>query len=257
MRSLVRETLIAYGRLLVRCWPALLVVLCPVACLNAALAFGGVSDRTAWKVDNLLGSVFGILAVATALRFLGAEREGVRKSCWKLLIEAALCWGRLFKTNLIVGLIGLLLLVCLVVPGVIWFVFYAFTSCCVVIEGLKAHDAMSESKRLVKGAWWQTFGVFVSLFLIYLFFSYAVLFCVELGVSALESACGDEEFLPNWFCWVYAVKEFACGLAGDVLYLFVVTGGALFYFRRKAELSCGADDSSIACGAQIVGELMR
>lgn len=237
MKSLIRETRAAYGRMLAKCWPALLVVFVPIEFLSAAFSFGGADDLTVLKVDHLLYDVFGILAYAMVLRFLVAEHEGMRKSCWELLNEALHCWGRLFKAGLIVGLLGILLLCCLVVPGVIWFVFYAFTTCCVVIGGMKAQDAMAESKRLVKGAWWRTFGVFGGLFLIVAMISFAALFGLELGVSGLESVCGDEEFLPDWFLWVYAAKDFVGGLLTDFFGLFVGAGAGLFYFRRKKEVA--------------------
>lgn len=57
---------------------------------------------------------------------------------------------------LVLFLLGLFIL--LIIPGVIFFVYWIFSMYAVVIENKKGMDALNYSKKLVKGKWWKTFG---------------------------------------------------------------------------------------------------
>jgi len=189
----------------------------------------------AWRVQSLTQGVFGILAIAVSVRFVAAERAQEKKTCWQLLDEALACWGRFFKTNLLGGLIVIGLLFCLVVPGIVWAGFYAFTTYCVVIDGMRPTAALVESKRLVRGAWWEVVGTFVLLGL------GAVVLMMPMGIGfdlASESVgnmmADAEEVLTRIFVLTKAIAILNA-VVGDVLMLFVSVGGALYYVKRKKE----------------------
>ena len=49
-------------------------------------------------------------------------------------------------------------MILLVIPGIIFAVWYSFTTMVVVLEGLRGSDAMRKSKSYVQGRWWGVFG---------------------------------------------------------------------------------------------------
>lgn len=66
-------------------------------------------------------------------------------------------YGKIFTTGLLAGLIIIGLSILLIVPGVIWSVYYAFLIQAVTIKGLFSKSALNYSKSLVKGRWWKIF----------------------------------------------------------------------------------------------------
>ncbi|MEI7511064.1 MAG: hypothetical protein WCJ84_02820 [Candidatus Peregrinibacteria bacterium] len=72
--------------------------------------------------------------------------------------------SRIFPTllTLIIGGILLFLLFCLfLIPGLIFSIFWAFMFPAVAIRGKSGMDALSYSKSLVSGRWWNTFLYFL------------------------------------------------------------------------------------------------
>lgn len=59
------------------------------------------------------------------------------------------------------GLLAVLGLVLLIVPGVYLYVAFAVAVPVLLTEGVKGRKALGRSRRLVKGRWWGTFGVVV------------------------------------------------------------------------------------------------
>lgn len=68
-------------------------------------------------------------------------------------------WGAVVGTQIVAGLIvgGLSLL--LIIPGIIWSVYYAFGTYVAALRGLSGKEALDYSKSLVKGHWWRTAGI--------------------------------------------------------------------------------------------------
>lgn len=71
--------------------------------------------------------------------------------------------------------VSLLVIICLIplyilliIPGIIFTVFWAFSCYIMVNEKTKAWESMKKSKALVKGRWWGVFG-FILLFFIFFF----------------------------------------------------------------------------------------
>jgi hypothetical protein len=59
------------------------------------------------------------------------------------------------------GLLAVLGLVLLIIPGIYLYVAFAVAVPALLTEGLKGRKALGRSRRLVKGRWWGTFGVVV------------------------------------------------------------------------------------------------
>jgi len=93
-------------------------------------------------------------------------------------------FGAMIHTGIIAGLIILLGLVLLIVPGVFFAIRYCLIIQTVVIEGHKGRAALSRSKELIRGAWWKAF------FLVLLYTVAAWL------ISYLTNSWGDILFAP-------------------------------------------------------------
>jgi hypothetical protein len=65
---------------------------------------------------------------------------------------------KIFWTNLLMSILLFLLFLCLVVPGIIFSIFWIFTILIIVFQKKSGMAAMVHSKALVKGRWWKTFG---------------------------------------------------------------------------------------------------
>lgn len=77
---------------------------------------------------------------------------------WQTALRAALSrLGALTWTGILAGLILIGLTLLLIVPGIIWSLYYAFFVFVVVLRGLSGKKALDYSKNIVKGQWWRVF----------------------------------------------------------------------------------------------------
>ncbi len=74
----------------------------------------------------------------------------------------------------------------LVIPGIIFSVFWAFVMQSVAIRGKVGMEALSYSKSLVTGRWWNTFGYFLVLGLIFILFSIVIMLPIQLMGSSIN-----------------------------------------------------------------------
>ncbi|MEK6925870.1 MAG: hypothetical protein AABW50_01185 [Nanoarchaeota archaeon] len=72
----------------------------------------------------------------------------------------------------LLALIGLFIL--LIIPGIIFMVFWIFASYALINEKLGIVDSLKKSKSIVKGRWWRTFGFLILLLLIVVAFSFVI-----------------------------------------------------------------------------------
>ncbi len=108
-------------------------------------------------------------------------------------------WSYLW-VSILVGVITLLGTIALVIPGIIFFVWFAFSALAVVLDGKKGNEALFASKAVVKGRF---FSVLWRLLAPNAFFGIAMLvsiFVLEMVVGAL---LGDWEMMfraePVWW----------------------------------------------------------
>jgi uncharacterized membrane protein len=145
-----------------------LIALSPLLVLVAAIvpALAGGSPETALLV-LLLGSLLAFvlmiilqpIATAAILKIIQGEYLGERMTVGAAL-SAALGWfGTLLGTSILAGLMILLFLCLLIIPGIIAGVSYSFVGQVVVMEGLSGMDALDRSYKLAKGYRWRIFGI--------------------------------------------------------------------------------------------------
>lgn len=74
-----------------------------------------------------------------------------------VIAEAKQFIGPLWWASILVGLIVIVGMFLLIIPGIIFAVWYSFTTMIVVLERLRGTDAMRKSKSYVQGRWWEIF----------------------------------------------------------------------------------------------------
>jgi hypothetical protein len=91
----------------------------------------------------------------------------IYKSAWSKIIP--LLWVSILSGLAVFG--GTLLLI---IPGIIFAVWFAFSSIINVIEGTRGSAALKESKRLVSGRWWSVFWRLVAPYVVYILGFYVI-----------------------------------------------------------------------------------
>lgn len=119
-------------------WWAILLILSMVACLIAV-------------VVGLLVQISFILVVKEKNTTI-TTKQYLKKS-WSMI-------GSYVWISFLVGLAVLAGFILLIIPGIIFAIWFVFSRYIFIVEGKKGRQAMAESKRLAKGYWWAIFGRF-------------------------------------------------------------------------------------------------
>ena len=107
-------------------------------------------------IDFLIGSIANIALIKCAEKAITQ-----RDITWQEALNHGLKkWSALIRTRILGGLITFGMFLLLIVPGIIWSVYYIFTIYVVAITSLSGKKALSYSKKLVKGLWWRALGYF-------------------------------------------------------------------------------------------------
>ncbi|MBQ6103157.1 MAG: hypothetical protein IJL06_05740 [Kiritimatiellae bacterium] len=183
--------------------------------------------RLETKFAQTLDRFFGCVAVVAAVLASGHVLAGLPVSPRHAFRGAVSRWWPMIWTGLLAGLVLIGLTLLLIVPGIIWGIYYSFLVP-VVAFGLSGTEALAESKRLVKGNWWRTLGC---------------VFVIGLVGAAL--------MLPGiLFDWIYAVflspsesweptlldeiVDYLTSVYTDVAYLFVPVATTVFFLNRRS-----------------------
>jgi uncharacterized membrane protein len=164
------------------------------------LVLSGLVDSLTSRVDALvtgspehpsgLGLVinlaFGTLLSMGATAFYIAAHDNPDRAEISMLWHPRPFWKYLGLSILLAIVIGIGLAL-LIVPGVILFLMFMFSTIIVIERGLGPIDAMSESRRLTRGHKWQLFSFTLLLFLINVLGLLALIvgILVSIPVSAL------------------------------------------------------------------------
>ena len=115
------------------------------------------------KVAGLIGNMFSFLIFSVAMIAVvkSAERTVTKReiSFAEALSEGLNRWPRYLWTGFLGGLIVFGLAV-LIIPGIIWAVYYMFLPYVVSVTSLFGKKALDYSKSLVQGRFWRTLGYF-------------------------------------------------------------------------------------------------
>ncbi|GEM_PF-1193494 len=115
------------------------------------------------KMSSLLETVIGVVA-SLGIAYVISERVEGRCAGFGAALKHALSrWLPAIGTGLLESIIVGFLTLLLIVPGIIWFVFYTFSICVVSLRDRSGSRALSYSKQLVAGRWgavaWRVAGL--------------------------------------------------------------------------------------------------
>ena len=181
--------------------------------------------RVETNVSRLLDNVFGVVAVLAAVLATGHVLAGLPVSPRHAFRGAVSRWWPMLWTGLLAGLVLIGLTLLLIVPGIIWGIYYSFLVP-VVAFGLSGTEALAESKRLVKGNWWRTLGCVLVIGLVA-----AALTMPGAIVSVVYNLGTAETETP--FLLDEAV-DFLTNVYIDVAALFGPVATAVFFLNRRS-----------------------
>lgn len=154
-----------YRRHFVAILPIFLIVYIPI---NIGLSFVPVDYliqehglrgfRMYMKLIQLTEFLIGVVATMSLARLIEASLMGQPIAWQQALRRGVARWGASIGTGFLAGLIVLGMLLLLIVPGIIWSLYYSFFVYVVALRGLSGKKALDYSKAIVKGQWWRVFG---------------------------------------------------------------------------------------------------
>ena len=131
---------------------------------NSALSEAELADRILIRLTGFVDNFYTYLVFCVALLAIvkAAERAVTQRpfTPGEIMGEALRRWPRYLWTSFLTGFIILGLCFFLLIPGLIWSVYYLFVPYVVAITSLSGKKALDYSKDLVLGAFWRTIGYF-------------------------------------------------------------------------------------------------
>ena len=130
--------------------------------LDALVKSGRITERNALNLEACIDKffIFLIFSVAIVAVVKCAERAVTQRDCTpsEALNEGVRRWPLYLWTSGLGGVIIGALCLLLIVPGIIWAIFYAFVPYVVSVTSLSGKKALDYSKSLVLGHFWRTLG---------------------------------------------------------------------------------------------------
>ena len=110
------------------------------------------------RVSQFIETVFGVIATLAIAWVVQERLAGRRPALWPTLGHALRRWPAAVLTGWLGGIITVLMLLLLIVPGIIYAGYFTFAAIAVSLRACSGSGALDYSKRLVKGRWWIVVG---------------------------------------------------------------------------------------------------
>ncbi len=105
-----------------------------------------------------IGGLVGIVIPLSVARLTERLHHG-EMTTWQTALRLGFQkWGSGFLTLLLMGVLLTALFILLIIPGLIFAVWWIFTIIIVALTDKRLFDAMNYSRELVRGRWWKLFG---------------------------------------------------------------------------------------------------
>ena len=152
------------------------------------------SIRLEVYVSQILELILGIIATLAIAYAVNKIINKKTPQVWESIKNALLVWDKAILTTFLAGIILIGLFLLLIIPGIIYSVYYTFFLYAIVLKDVKFKGALDFSKQLVMGRWWRVFGIaiFVSI-IISIFAGFAVI-PFEYSNNYLINVAGDTLF---------------------------------------------------------------
>lgn len=145
---------------------------------------------------SLLAFIIGLCSQTTtyfSILKLGQSEKEVFKLGFRNIVK-------FFMVSLVVGLIVVLGLVLLIIPAVIFGVWYSFSVWLVLDKGMKIGEALKQSKAMVKGRFWKVLGRTVT-FGLFAFFVSIVVVAIPYAGNLIISFVAPLFMLPFYLLY--------------------------------------------------------
>ncbi len=110
------------------------------------------------NISGIVSAIFSMLLTFTVIKILLVKRTKQELSVGEALIEGSKHFGEGILLSIILSIALLFLYVLLIIPGIIFSIYWAFAYYALITDNVGFTKAMSHSKDLVKGRWWTVFG---------------------------------------------------------------------------------------------------
>ncbi|MCX6718137.1 MAG: hypothetical protein NTY81_00835 [Candidatus Staskawiczbacteria bacterium] len=159
------------------------LVLLPAGLIGFLISYWPFQRRdfniTIILVDVLLGLVGILICIIFSLWSKTALYCAVKDTALKFKASLEVGWQKIasfFWISLLVGLATLGGLILLIIPGIIFAIWFCFSMFVYIDEGAKGTSALKRSKQLVQGYWWPIFGRLVVIFVVAILLSWIKFF---------------------------------------------------------------------------------
>ncbi len=115
-----------------------------------------------WPVYIVLIVISLVLSIYASVGTLLTIHRG-NMSVGDAFREASPYFWKVVGLSIVLGLLLLVLFILLIIPGIIFGVYWIFASLFLVIENRRIGECLDASKQLVKGKWWRVFGYYLLL----------------------------------------------------------------------------------------------
>ena len=113
------------------------------------------------RIYQGLETLIGCIATVGIAAIVEGAILGVNLSWGDAMRKGFSRWGSTVGTSILAGFILLGLTILLIVPGIIWTVYYTFWLYVVALRNIGGKAALDYSKNLVVGQWWRVAGIII------------------------------------------------------------------------------------------------
>lgn len=125
-------------------------------------------------VSTLLSMIF-----VAGLMYIAVRRVAGKRYSWKMIFSGFGRLGQIIVASVLMSLLIVLGFLLLILPGIYLTIGYSLTLPLILDKGLGPWAAMEASRRVIHQKWWQVFGLYVVMYVIY-FIS-----CIPLGLGMI------------------------------------------------------------------------
>lgn len=167
------------------------------------------------RIIQILEGLIGIIATMAIAYLIKNKIDGKTLSFAEVLKKSLSRWGSVVLTNILFGIFIIGLSFLLIIPGIIYLIYWIFTNYAVILNEKYGNEALKYSHSIVKGRWWKVFG-------------YSILFGIIMIITGILVSI-PFAFLPFNFA-----TDVLNSLFIDIAFSFFTVAYTVFYINFDA-----------------------
>lgn len=201
-----------------------LIVYVPIELISLIIPAAALSNSTSvWQYvltanTFIIVALFGLAGILVPLAIAYIIRknlDGQVVDYQTALRQALSKWLPGIATSVVMGIFLLGLYILLVIPGIIFTIYWAFTLYIVILNNKSGMEALKYSREVVKGRWWKTMG-------------YLLVFAIIVGVINWAITMPLGSLSKN------AIVGLVASLISDVLLAFTTVATVLLFLNMES-----------------------